>query len=303
MNQFSFRLDDAVLKRALKPCYLKIPKNSYLRSLIMKRIHLFLLFLAFLLVVSCSKYQRLLKSSNYEKKYEAAVKYYEKQDYFRASTLLEELIPIFKGTKKSEKVYYYYAASQYGMGEYLMAAYHFENFIRTFPSSDSAEVCQYKIAYCYYLDSPVYSLDQTNTFKAITQIEIFINKYPKSLLVKDCNGLIDVLRDKLERKAYENATLYFNMEDFKASFTEFRNLLKDFPDSKYREEAFFMVFKASYQYAYYSIEEKKYDRFQASIEAFHSYMDLFPSGKYVKDAVPLFDHAVKQLEKLPKSTT
>ena len=119
---------------------------------------------------SCSNYQKLLKSTDYETKYTEAVKYYYAQDYYRAYPLFEELITIFKGKTKAEKTYYFYAYCQYGLGEYELSAFHFDNFVRTFPNSEYAEECMYMNAYCYYVDSPGYSLDQTNTAKAINEL-------------------------------------------------------------------------------------------------------------------------------------
>ena len=229
--------------------------------------------------------------------------YYEKQDYFRASSLLEELLPIFRGTQKAEKVLYYYAFSQYHMGEYLMAAYYFENFVKTYPNSVYAEECLYLTAECYFNDSPVYSLDQTNTYKAINQIELFVSRYSQSTRITGCNDMLDKLRVKLETKAFETARLYYNMEDFKASTYEFRNLLKDFPDTKYREEATFFILKANYNYANNSILQKKGDRLRSAIEAYNQYVDAYPSGKYLKDAQEIFDKSLKQIEKLPKSNS
>ena len=252
---------------------------------------------------SCSDYQKVLKSSNYDKKYDLAVKYYQKKDYFKAATLLEDILPIVRGTARAEKVFYYYAYCQYGMGEFLMAAYHFENFVKTFPSSQYTEECMYMTAFCYNLDSPNYSLDQTNTYKAINEIQLFVNKYPHSSRIQQCNDLMDKLRAKLEIKAFEIAKLYFNMEDYKSSIYTYRNLIKDFPDTKYREESLFMILKSSYLFGYNSVETKKHERLKSAVEAFNAYMDAFPSGKYQKDAQNIFDNTVKQIEKVKKTNS
>ena len=49
-----------------------------------------LLFLLF----SCSEYRKVLKSEGYEKKLEAAMKYYEDEEYFKASTLFKDIKPL-----------------------------------------------------------------------------------------------------------------------------------------------------------------------------------------------------------------
>ena len=93
------------------------------------------LFTVLLVAVSCSKYQKILKSTDSDAKYNAAVKYYEKKDYYRALPLLEELITVYRGQGRAEKVYYYYAYSNYYLEDYELAAYHFETFANTFPKT------------------------------------------------------------------------------------------------------------------------------------------------------------------------
>ena len=128
----------------------------------------------FILFASCSEYSRVTKGKDMDAKLELAVKLYSKGQYYKALPLFEELITIFRGTKKAERTYYYYAYTNYKLGDYEAAAYDFENFSKTFPSSEFAEECAYMHAYCYYQDSPKYSLDQTNTIKAINELQLFI---------------------------------------------------------------------------------------------------------------------------------
>ena len=58
-------------------------------NLMMKKIFLSIMIL--MLMVSCSKYQKILKSTDLNFKFEKAVMYYEKEDFNRALPLLEEL--------------------------------------------------------------------------------------------------------------------------------------------------------------------------------------------------------------------
>ena len=155
---------------------------------------------AFFLMISCSEYQKLLKGTDFEAKYEKAMEYYDEEDYYRSQTLLEELLTIYKGTQKAEEVYYRYTYCYYNLDDYLLAGYHFKVFAQTYPNSDYAEECSYLSAYCHFLNSPNSSLDQTDTYKAIEALQLFINMYPQSTRKDSCNSLIDDLRFKLESK-------------------------------------------------------------------------------------------------------
>lgn len=245
---------------------------------------------------SCSEYNRLLKSTDYNKKYDAAVKYYDNQEYVKALALFEELISIFRGTAKAEKIMYYYAYSTYAAGDYLLAGYHFNNFVKTFPASDKAEECAFMYAYCYYLESPKYSLDQTDTKNAIKELQFFINKYPNSKKKDECNELITKLREKLERKYYEIAKQYYFLEDYKAAITSFENILKDYPDTKFREELMYLIVKANYLYAVKSIDQKKPERFKMVIDSYNKFVSYFPdNSEYGKELGNYFFDASRQL--------
>lgn len=250
------------------------------------------------MAISCSPYEKLLKSNDHQKKYDEALKYYEKKDYFRTIQLLDELTAVFRGTDKAEKVYYYYAYSYYGQENYLMANYHFKVFVKTFPTSDKVEECAFMCAYCYFMDSPDYSLDASSTYKAIDELQLFINTYPKSTRVAECNKLIDELRAKLEKKSYENAKLYFQTKEYKASIVAFNNVIKDFPDTKYREEVMFLIFKASYLYADNSIDSKKAERIKASVNAYKDFSAKFPQSSFASEANSLYGNLEKEIKKL-----
>lgn len=265
-----------------------------------KKVALLFFSIALITLASCNKYNRLLKSSDFELKYTKAVEYYGKKNYVKALPLFEELMTVYRGTAKAEQVSYYYAYCNFGLEDYLLASYHLKNFVKTFPNSEYAEEAQFTSAYCYYLDSPVYSLDQENTIKAINEFQLFVNMYPNSARIKDCNDYIDLLRRKLERKAYENATLYFNIEDYKASMQAFRNLLKDFPDNPYREEANFMILKSNFLLAKNSITEKKQERYKSTIEVYYKFIDNYKDSKYLQEAEFIFESAQKQLSKESK---
>lgn len=247
---------------------------------------------------SCSRYQQLLKSNDNEKKYKKALIYYEEGDYNRALQLFDQVIPIYKGTEKAEKIQYRYAYAYYKQEDYILASYYFKKFTKNFPNSDKAEECAYLGAYCKYLDSPKYSLDQTNTFEAIDELQLFINRYPQSERVDKCNELMDELRHKLERKYFEIARLYLKMSDYKASIFTFDNVIKDYPGTDYREEILFLKVRANYEFAERSIEEKKEERYINTIEAFESLEQAYPDSEHLNKAKDMQATAHKYLKQI-----
>jgi outer membrane protein assembly factor BamD len=252
---------------------------------------------------ACNDFKKLQRSNDLDKKYEMAVKYYEKGDYLKSSILLEELITLYRGTARAEKIYFYYAYTNYELGDYNVAAYQFKVFVKNFPTSVHAEECAYMNAYCYYLNSPHYSLDQTDTYKAINEFQLFVNQYPKSSRVQESNTMIDKLRAKLEKKAYETAKQYYYIGDYQAAVISFRTILKEFPTSEQKDELNFLVLKSNYLLAVNSIEAKKKDRIDQTIDTYLKFVDSFPQSRYISDAQGIYESALKLKEKLKTKST
>jgi len=250
---------------------------------------------------SCSDYNKILKSTDYNNKYDAAIKYYEKGDYSKSLGLLEELVSVYRGTEKGQKIMYYYAYATYFSSDYILAGYHFNNFVKTFPAAEKTEECAFMYAYCYYLESPGYSLDQTDSRSAIKELQFFINKYPESQRISQCNELIGKLRIKLEQKYFKISQQYYFLDDYKAAVVSFENVLKEFPDTQYREEIMFMIIKSNYIFATKSFDNKKADRFKSTISSYNKFVSYYPSSaQYGKNAEGYFSSAKKQLENIEK---
>jgi outer membrane protein assembly factor BamD len=245
---------------------------------------------------SCSKYQRLLKSTDQAKKLEMAIKYYEKQDYYRALQLFDDVIIVYRGKEQAEKIQYYYAYCYYGQADYIVASYHFKNFAKIYPNSKYAEECLYMSAYCKYLDSPSFTLDQTSTHEALKELQLFINFYPKSQRVAEANKLIDDLRLKLTNKAFEIARLYYKTESYNAAKIAFTNILKDFPETSKREEIMYFIIKSDYNYAKRSIDSKKQERYKSVIEAYNNLISTYPQTKFKKEAEDYYKLALSNIE-------
>ena len=254
-----------------------------------------LLSASILIFAGCNGFQKVMKSTDNTEKFDAAVKYYHSGDYDRALQVFDQILPFYRGTDKSEMIYYYIAHSYYEQHDFIMASYYFKTFAKNFPNSSLAEECMYLNAYCKYLDSPHYSLDQSNTLEAITELQLFINMYPESQRIAKCNDLMDELRGKIERKEYEIAKLYYKMGDYQAAITSFKNVYKDFPDTKYKEDVLFLTLKAYVSYALNSVPAKKNERFKGALEAYNTLVTFFPKTIYLKEADQLKKIALKEI--------
>ena len=265
-----------------------------------------LLLISFILLITIaftgckSKFEKLRLSTDIAKKYQEAIRLYNKKDYTKALTLFDDLVQRYRGRAEAEDLYYYFAYTNYRLKDFLSARYHFKIFADTYPSSPKAEECRFLAAYCFYLDSPNFSLDQENTYKAIEALQLFINIYPSSDRVAEASKLILDLRDKLEVKSYENAKLFLDIGDYQAAVIAFKNSAKDFPDTKYAEEMEFLTIQAEYLYAKNSLETKQEARYIEAIEEHDRFIEKYPKTTYLKKAEEFKNLSLKGIEDTKK---
>lgn len=249
---------------------------------------IFALCLITLVFVGCkSKFEKLRNSNNITVKYQEAVKLYEKGKYAKARILFDDLASKYRGRAEAEDLFYLLANTHYKLRDYTAARYDFKNFANTYPNSDRAEECRFMAAYCYYLESPRSNLDQENTRKAIDELQLFVNYYPQSARAEEAGKLIQDLREKLEKKAFDNAKLYYNMglaDDYRAAVIALENVLREYPDTKYAEEIEFLMIKSQYLYADNSRVFRQEERFNQAIDYYNSFVEHFPESKFKSEA-------------------
>ena len=256
------------------------------------------LILALPLVLSCSKLRKLQKSDDWEKKFNGAMAYYNEKDYYRASILFEEVLPLIRGTEQAEIAQFYNAYSYYHQKQYILSAHYFNNFATIYARSEFAMESTFMHAYSLYLQSPQYNLDQTPTHDAITAMQNFINKYPYSEYAERSTEIIDQLQVKLEKKAYEGAKQYEKLKLYESAVISFENFKKDFPDSYLNEEIFYRKLKTQYDYARNSTNRRQEERFQKVVDDYYEFLEEYPQSQFLKEAEDLYAKSSDRLEKV-----
>ena len=234
---------------------------------------------------SCNKqgFQRIVKSQDYDLKYEKAMELYAAEKYSKAMQLFEQLVPYYRGQTKGEEVYFYMAMCNFEVKDYILAGYYFSDFANSYKMSEFHEEALFLSAYCYYLDAPKWSLDQHPTHQAILEFHLFMSIYPRSERIDTCNILVDELRYKLQTKSYKNAKLYYDIGYYKSASLALNNSLKDYSDSPFKEEILYYDYKASFDYATKSVRYMQEERYTVALDKYHTYASAFPDGKYIDD--------------------
>lgn len=253
------------------------------------------------LYIGCSQFRSIQKSDDWKLKYDAALNYYEKKDYYRAIILFDQINPYIRGSAEAELVQFYYAYAHYYQKEYLLASHYFKNFHDTYNRSEYAEESFYMYGFSLYKQSPIYNLEQSSTIEAITAIQTFLNRYPGSEYRSEATIIQAELRLKMEKKAFENAKLYFTLGRLNSALIALDNFRKDYPDALLAEDASFLLVQASYKYAKESIPSKQKERFYDCVENYEEFIDSYPGSKYLKDIQNYYSNSITQLEKLTEN--
>ena len=243
-----------------------------------------LLFLA----VGCSDYQKALKTEDPGVKNKLAQSLYEQGKYRKSTQLYEQLKTSYRGKPQAERIIFFYANSLLETKNYILAAYEFETFVKAYPNSQKADEAYFLMAHAYYMISPNYSLDQTDTYEALDKLQEFINRYPQSERMDRANAMVEELRIKTEKKGFENAKQYNTIRDYKAAMKALDNFIADNPGTSYREGALFVQFSAATTLAINSVPYKKENRLEDAKSKFENFARLYPESTHMKDAKKLF---------------
>lgn len=251
------------------------------------------------IIASCTGYQKVVKNGTPEEKLEAAKKYYNKKDYARAEPLFDELMTLYFGKPEREDVFFYLAYTHYGQGHFYTAGYRFMEFTKTYPTSANKEEAYYMSAVCEYHNALSYELDQHNTELAISRLQAFINLYPNSEYIEDCNKKIDELRLRILTKVYHAAKLYYQLEQYKPAIVACENAIKDYPDIVHRDELMYLIVESSYLYAFNSVTSEQLERYKAAKKSADEFLSEFKEDNpYHEKVTDLKNKITKNIEQL-----
>ena len=255
----------------------------------MKYLKIALLLFTVAAVTSCkSPFEALLRSNDVQEKYDGAFHYFNAGKYSKAADLFDMLLLATRGTTKDDTVQFYLGLSNYRYGDLIIAEANFDQFISVFPRSPFTEEAKYLRIECLYGSTYRYELDQLPSFKAMAAIDVFIYEYPQSTHLKRMRDMLVDLQERIDKKSFESAKLYYTIEDYKAASYALKNVLKENADNQYREEVLYYIVAANFRYASNSVPAKQRERFLALADEYYNFISEFPDSKYRKEVEEMF---------------
>ncbi|MDD7303386.1 MAG: outer membrane protein assembly factor BamD [Bacteroidaceae bacterium] len=259
-----------------------------------------------LMLSSCGEYQALLKSSDYEYRYEAAKAYYAEGKYTKASLLFGDLLAILKGTAWGEECLFLLSMSEFQAGNYETAASYFKKYYQSYPKGSFAEQAHYYGGRSLYMQTPDPRLDQTSTIEAMGELQAFMDRYPFSPLKPASQEMVMQLQDKMVEKECLAAQLYYNLgsymmncayggSNYQACVVTAQNALNEYPYAapEKRERLSYLILLSKYHLAQESVEAKRIERFRDAIDEYYAFENDFPESKYMKEAREMLQKSQK----------
>lgn len=255
-------------------------------------------------LTACGDYNKVLKTADFDYKYEAAKQYYAEGQYNRASLVLRDVISLLKGTDKGEESLFLLGMSYYNARSYEAASSVFKKYYQTYPRGIYTEESHFYCGKALYENTPEPKLDQSATYEAISEFHQFMEDYPYSYLRDDAQEMVFALQDKLVEKEYLAAKLYYDLGDYflncsnggsnyEACIVTAQNAINDYPYTARREDFAFLILKAKFDLAAQSVEAKKEERYHSAIDEYYGFTNEYPESKHMKEAAALFEKAKK----------
>ena len=246
---------------------------------------LFVAAIGLMLLTSCSEYQQVLKNNDLTEMYELANRYYQEEEFVKAKRLYELIAPKYAGRPQGERLSFFFADAQFKTKAYYLSSYQFERFIKAYPNSDKREEASFLEAESYYHMSPRFSLDQTDTDKALEKLQNFINNYPNSEYFNRANERVQELKIKKEQKAFEIAKQYDNLGEFNlpvlfSAIKSLNNFIIEYPGSIFREEALFIRIKSATVLAENSTSNRMMERYEEALDYYKDFRRYYERSKF-----------------------
>lgn len=273
-------------------------------KILMKRSHIIIAFILFtgLAISSCGEYYRVMRQGTPQQKYSMAKKSFNQGEYSRVIDLIGDIVHgISPGTDEGAQAIYLLAESYYKEERNDEASALYRAYYNTYPKGRRAEEARFKAGECVYKDAADPRLDQSATYEAIKDLQLYIDNYPKGKYVDEATGMLFSLQDRLAEKEYLSAKLYYDLglymgNNYKSAVITAREALKTYPYTKWKEDFMFIILQSLYEESQNSVAEKYQERLREVQDQYYSYANEFPDGKYIKEANKIYKKIQKDIE-------
>ncbi|MEO0809115.1 MAG: outer membrane protein assembly factor BamD [Pseudomonadota bacterium] len=145
------------------------------------------------------------------------------------------------------------------------------------PGTNDAPFAHHIIASAYFEEINGPKNDQTNTRKALEELEILKSRYPNSKYAREADNRIRIARDNLAANEMEVGRYYLKRRNYTAAINRFKVVARDYQNTKHVEEALMRLTES-----YMALGIRNEAQNAAAILGYN-----FPNSPWYKDAYVL----------------
>jgi outer membrane protein assembly factor BamD len=200
-----------------------------------------------------------------------------KGEYSKAAARFEEVDRQHPYSKEARASILMSAVAYQKSGKLPEATAAARRYLTLHPGTKEAPLAQHIIASAYYDRINDASRDQSETKKALVELETLVNRYPNSRYTPQARKRIRLARDVLAASEMSVGRYYMKRSEHLAAINRFRVVVTDYPKTAHVEEALMRLTECYYTLGIVSEAQT------AAAVLGHN----FPSSKWYKDAYVL----------------
>ena len=157
---------------------------------------------------------------------------------------------------------------------YVSALDEYRQFLALYPTHERADYAQYKLGGVYFNQMRRPERDQSQTHNAVTEFELFVQRYPDSPLMSQVRANLRTARDQLSEANFVVGRFYYRNKWYPGAIDRFEVILTEDPGYTDRDEVYFHLADAYRQTG----------RTDEALPLFERLVEEFPETEYIEQA-------------------
>ena len=215
--------------------------------------------------------------------YEVAYGQIKKKKYSRARDTLQSALGRQDTTPEVTALVHLALADAYfldgGIINLAEAQSRYTNFVTFYPNHDRADYAQYQIGLCHLKQALNPDRDQSQTRKALLELQKVEDVYPNSAYVDEAFAKADEARERIAEHGFRIGYFYYRKEAFEGAVSRLRVVLEEFPRYSRKDRLYLVLGKSLIALS----KEDEGDLYLKKLVA------EFPASPYVPEARSLLE--------------
>ncbi len=157
---------------------------------------------------------------------------------------------------------------------YISALSEYRDFLALYPTHPRADYAQYRLGMVYYNQMRQPERDQTETRNAVTEFELFLQRYPGSRLINEVREKLREALDRLSENNYVVGKYYHGRKWYPGAIDRLETILSEDPGYTARDAVYYHLADSL----------RRTRRIDEALPMFERLLEEFPESEFIEDA-------------------